>query len=341
MTSCMRPRSRGTLCRMHYARFAPHPILEVVAAMSTILSMMPPRELECLVRHGSQLKGDALLGLLAAHIEIPEAVSRFAGLAAALPADYTASQLAQCLLQLCEDMHNVVCSAENAHITRRGVFHPFGLGATLKKLGLATEAVPEGSNYVACFDVSRYHLIPNTDVLVATMAVCKAHPLTDPSQNMMFHMNQFRELLRALPEEWHTRDKARGCISPHLLRKHMFVAAYASSEPDLNVVLARNLAAYEPDQRNVLDTFPKDWSATSAAAWSGVLAWHISIWTRLMKHALTVKDAAVVFKSPRQLSCLRKLVMEYQNIHGFSPCLHRLAVMATKHQKPGAQSQRR
>ena len=117
-----------------------------------------------------------------------------------------------------------------------------------------------------------------------------------------------------------------------------FVAGFACADPALNTVVARNLAAFWPDQKSVLDTFPEDWSATAAAAWIGVPAWHISIWTRLMKDALRVKGAACVFTCRRQLPHLGKLVMEYQHSHGFSPCLHSLAVMATKTQKPRAQS---
>jgi len=50
----------------------------------------------------------------------------------------------------------------------------------------------------------------------------KANPLSDPS-NMIPRMNQFQELLQALPEQWHTRGLKHGLVSPHLIRKRVFL----------------------------------------------------------------------------------------------------------------------
>jgi len=121
-------------CKPHSRVFKPSPILAAVAAVSPLLATMPPCELECLVRHVPLFKGDVLLELLAGSIESPEAVSRFAKLAAPLPADYSAGQLAQCLLQLGQEMDKVSCSAEHAN-TKRTTNCSFGLGTNLAAAG--------------------------------------------------------------------------------------------------------------------------------------------------------------------------------------------------------------
>jgi len=301
----------------------------MVAAVSPILSAMLPCNIECMVRHRASFKSDILLELLAGHIDTPEVVSRFATLSGELPADYSAAQLAQCLLRVAGDMHDVVCAEDKMDIPRRGTAGLLGLGVTLKKLGITA------SKYEHCDDLFE---------LAATMAVCKAHPLPAPSLNLANHMDQYQKLLAVLPGAWQLGHGLRGCIALSLFRKRLFLAMLEGSEPDWHNVKAQSLTAYGPDTDGALARFPLNWSAAMASDWTGVPAWQISMWVSHMQDALAVNGATDIFNQACQLPHLRQLVLNHKMANGIPPSLHQLAVLATSlctgHREPPAECRR-
>lgn len=326
---CQNPRWRGRLCKAHAAGFEPSPIMKTVAAMSPILSEMLPCEIEAMVQHRASFKSDILLELLAGHIDTPEVLSRFATLAGELPVNYTAAQLAQCLLHVAGDAHDIVDAAEYRHVTHRGTASLLGMGTLLKKLGMARATCRQDIGRGPCAGASKSELSDSVVTLAATMAVCKAHQLPAPRPNLVHHLDQYRKLLAALPSAWQVGGGLRGRAMLTLFRNRLSLAMLEDCEPDWHNVQAQGLTAYGPDSGGALALFPKSWSAAMASDWTGVPAWHISMWVSLMQDALTVHGAAKVFNQVCQLPRLRQLVSNHTSAHGRPPCLHQLAVMAT------------